>query len=317
MTTISTKRHPRKFYLSIATVSIFSFSSAYLLVYLTFLQQNNGKLHANEWLMTFVIISLIIIPFHFIFTYFTKSPNVTIKGSQIIFGNKETYSLKEIETITLSAKMPFSQAYNFLLEGMAIQFKNGSKKILYDSMYANLWEIKSFLFQVVEQQQAYQAFEVNQYKSIDLYLTEIQVFKGNQFTSFRGLTLWIVIFFSFFLIVITYQHASTETILALIIIVTFFFLFFSWMMNYIIITNDYLVIKNHNIWFWQNVFALEDIKEVVFETSAKYPYSIRVITKDFKSKLYKSSTLRNNTWLQLKEQLEKKGIAVRNECIPV
>jgi hypothetical protein len=60
---------------------------------------------------------------------------------------------------------------------------------------------------------------------------------------------------------------------------------------------------------------LADIKEVVYETQGKQPNCMRIITNDFRNKLYPAGTLRDKTWLDLKDKLEKKGITVRNECI--
>jgi hypothetical protein len=42
---------------------------------------------------------------------------------------------------------------------------------------------------------------------------------------------------------------------------------------------------------------------------------MRIITKDFRNKLYPAGTLRDKTWLEMKRQLELKGVTVRNECI--
>jgi hypothetical protein len=60
---------------------------------------------------------------------------------------------------------------------------------------------------------------------------------------------------------------------------------------------------------------LTDIKEVVFETQGKQPNCMRIITKDFRNRLYPAGTLRDKTWLEMKRQLESNGVSVRNECI--
>ena len=41
---------------------------------------------------------------------------------------------------------------------------------------------------------------------------------------------------------------------------------------------------------------------------------MRVITMDFKSKLYPADSLNNKTWKQLKENIKSSQIKVRNEA---
>jgi len=86
-------------------------------------------------------------------------------------------------------------------------------------------------------------------------------------------------------------------------------------MHYFVLANDYFVVKNHNFIWLKKYYRLKDIKEIVFETQGKQPNCLRVITNDFRNKLYPAGTLRDKNWLELKEELEKKGISVRNECI--
>jgi hypothetical protein len=86
-------------------------------------------------------------------------------------------------------------------------------------------------------------------------------------------------------------------------------------MNYFKVSQTFLVIKNHNLLWCTKAFRLSDIEEIVFETQGKMPNCLRVITKDFRNKLYLAGTLTDKTWLQLKDKLEGYNIKVRNECI--
>ena len=315
MTTISTQRHLYRFYIILTITCAFFLYYGSTILLSTIDKLTNDELEGKNWIRFLFGLGLIIYSLYQAFTYFKKTPSVTIKNDGITFGDNESFLIKDITDITFSTKIPFSKTYRNDLEGMIIQFENGTEKVLYDDLYENLWEIKSFLYQVVEQQQAYQGFEVNQYESIDLTSTETKVFDGNQFTSSRGIILWFFVAYFVYSIYSMTNNYYSPTIIYILLFLIAGILFFSWMMNYIIIANDYLVIKNHNIWFWQNIYALKDIKEIVFETAGKSPNAIRVITKDFKSTSYKASTLSDTTWLQLKEQLNIKGIEVRNEII--
>ncbi|MEA5401307.1 hypothetical protein VB776_00180 [Arcicella sp. DC2W] len=317
MTTISTQRHLYRFYIILTTTCAFFLFYGSTILLSTIDKLIDDELEGANWIFFLLGLGMVAFSIHHTFIYFKKTPVVTIKNDVITFGDSESFLIKDITDITFSTKIPFSSTYTYRneMEGMIIEFKNGTEKVLYDDLYENLWEIKSFLYQVVEQQQAYQSFEVNQYEFIDLTSTETKVFDGNQFTSFRGIILWFFVAYFVYSIYSMTSNSYSPTIIYSVLFLIAGILFFSWMMNYIIITNDYLVIKNHNIWFWQNIYALKDIEEIVFETARKSPNAIRIITKDFKSNSYKASTLSDTTWLQLKEQLNIKGIEVRNEII--
>lgn len=315
MTTISTQRHLYRFYIILTiTCAFFLFYGSTILLS-TINKLTNGEPVGENWLRFLFGLGLITYALYQAFTYFKKTPSVTIKNDAITFGDSESFLIKDITDITFSTKIPFSSTYRNEMEGMIIEFKNGTEKVLYDDLYENLWEIKSFLYQVVEQQQAYQAFEVNQYESIDLTSTETKVFNGNKFIGSREIILGIFLAYFGYSIYSMTNNPYSPVIIYILFFLIAGILYFSWMMNYIIIANDFLIIKNHNIWFWQNIYALKDIEEIVFETARKNPNAIRIITKDFKSNSYKASTLSDTTWLQLKEQLNIKGIEVRNEII--
>ena len=86
-------------------------------------------------------------------------------------------------------------------------------------------------------------------------------------------------------------------------------------MHYFIITREFLVVKN-TVWFWmREIYLLEDIKEIVIETPHKRETSLRIITTDYRDKLYSAGSLRNKTWKRLIEKFEIIKIKVRNETI--
>jgi hypothetical protein len=87
-------------------------------------------------------------------------------------------------------------------------------------------------------------------------------------------------------------------------------------MYYFEVSDNYLVIRNHNFFWIKKVYKIDQLKEIVFETREKLPYCLRVITKDFKSNFYPAGTLRHDDWLSLKDKIETYHVKVRNECIP-
>lgn len=95
----------------------------------------------------------------------------------------------------------------------------------------------------------------------------------------------------------------------------FWFYFNSWLMHYFSLDKDFLIIKNHNLIWKQDIYKISNIKEVTFETQGKMPNCLRVIEKNFKEKLYPAGTLSDEKWIEFKLKLEKNGVKVRNECI--
>lgn len=198
------------------------------------------------------------------------------------------------------------------MEASALYFKNGTVKYIYDDMYSNSWEIKSFIKQIVIDKN--DTFEITDsiIKELESHNEFFEVFKGNPLTSMRGITLWgIIIFFAF--IILSAKEITSLGIIIMPPFLLFIVIVSSRLMHYFKVSKNYFVVKNHNFIWKQHIYKIADLREIVFETQGKQPNSLRVITNDFKSKLYPAGTLRNKNWLELKKNLEKKGIRVRNE----
>ena len=89
----------------------------------------------------------------------------------------------------------------------------------------------------------------------------------------------------------------------------------SYQMHYFIIGQKYLIIKN-TIWLWRkDIYQLTDIKEVVIETPHRLSTSLRVITNDYRDKLYPAGSLSDKTWREMMKQLQNSKVKVRNEAV--
>jgi hypothetical protein len=86
-------------------------------------------------------------------------------------------------------------------------------------------------------------------------------------------------------------------------------------MHYFSLDKEFLIIKNHNLIWKQDIYKISNIKEVTFETQGKMPNCLRVIENNFKEKLYPAGTLTDGKWIEFKLKLEKNGVKVRNECV--
>jgi len=197
-----------------------------------------------------------------------------------------------------------------------LTFKDGTIKYFFDDMYSNSWKVKSLIQQVIINKKENAEILTHQVDKSEMRLENFEIFKGNQFTSLRGISLWGMIgFFTYLFFSSKNKMTPTAFIIFFGVFGAFWFTFNSYLMHYFVLSDNYFAIRNHNF-IWKNkVYRIDDIKEIVFETQGKMPNCLRIITKDFRNKLYPAGTLREKMWLDMKDKLELKGITVRNECI--
>jgi len=314
MTTIISKRHPLKFYFSLTFGTLFLVGLGTLLLFASIDILQKEQPATKEYFMPVFSLALYMLAFGMLFTYWKNSPKITLDKQSIRIGD-EAFYLKEIKDIALTGKMPFKFIITFPMEATAILFNNGTEKILFDDMYSNSSDIKLFLEQVVLKKQDFKPSITNKTSEHSIRFENEEIFKGNQFTSLRGISLWGLIGFFAFMLVTKWQSPPLGLLIFFGAFGAFWFVLHSWLMHFFGLTTDYLVVRNHNFIWKVKPYRLKDIKEVVFETQGKQPNCMRVITKDFKNKLYPAGTLRDKTWLDLKDKLEAKGVTVRNECI--
>ena len=80
-------------------------------------------------------------------------------------------------------------------------------------------------------------------------------------------------------------------------------------------SKNYFVVRNHYFWWIKDIYKNSEIEIIVYESQAKQPNNLRVITKNYRRKIYPAGTLNDKKWLEMKAELERKNIKVRNECI--
>ncbi len=317
MKQITSKRHLIHFYAAILFAVLLSGGCGilFLLGYIDDYQNQIAK--TKDQLLAIISCFLLFLAIYTIPRIYKNAPVITLDAEKISFksfGKVDTYYLKEISSLELTGKQPFPYLYNFPLEGAQLLFHDGKVKFIFDSMYANSSLIKLHLQEVVLGKK----IQVNALLSTDSIILADELFtyfKGNQFTSFRGIFLWGLTG-ALVSIPLTQPTASPTGYLILAAITLFLFLLLSWFMHYFGVSENYLVIKNHTLPWINRLYSLADVREVVFEQEGKRPNCLRVITQDFKSKLYPAGTLKDKHWLNLKDVLEQRGIVVRNECIP-
>lgn len=315
MTTITSKRHKYKFYLSIILGGLFFLAMGVGLLFSFFKVLNAGGLKPKTYFMPIFSLGVFFMAFYTVYKYFKNAPIINLDRETISFGDQK-FSWTDLKEIELTGKWNFPFIISFPMEALAIQFKDGTTKIIFDDMYENSWEIKTFLKNVIIDKGHFSVSENFEVSIADTQHETFETFKGNQFTSLRGISLWGLLGFFLFMMVFKNKVPPTGFFIFFGLFGTFWFLLNSYLMHYFNCSNNYFIVKNHNF-IWKNkIYRLKDVKEIVFETQGKQPNCLRVITKDFRNKLYPAGTLRDRTWLALKDKLEQQGIQVRNECIP-
>lgn len=314
MTILTTKRHPLKFYTALTFGFLFLFAIGSLIMFMSIDILQNGQPSIKEYFMLLLSLLVYFLAFSMVYAYWKNSPKIII-DKHIIKIDDQTLYLRDIKDIALTGKMPFRFIIRFPMEGTAIMFNDGTEKILFDDMYSNSSELKLFLEQVVLKKQEYKPTLTNEISKNAIQFESEETFKGNQFTSFRGISLWGLIGFFTFMLFSKRQSPPIELLIFFSVFGVFWFILHSWLMHYFGLSKDYLIVRNHNFIWKVKIYLLTDIKEIVFETQGKQPNCMRIITNDFRNKLYPAGTLRNKTWFDLKDKLETKGVAVRNECI--
>ena len=254
------------------------------------------------------------IAFYTIYRFCKNVPIIRIDNSVISF-NREAFLLTEISHISFTGKRKFTYLLDSqFMEAATLTFNNGKIKYIFDDMYKNAGDMKLFLQQVVINKKEF--VKPSSQKNINFTDFDCEVYDGKQITSMKGIFLWAILAMLAY-VIFGKTRISAGNIIALSLISLYWFIFFSWMMNYFKISQEYLTIKKHNLFWIMKIYKIADIQEIVFEQQGRLPNSMRVTTKDFESKVYAASTLRNKTWLAMKDKWENLGISVRNECIPL
>ena len=311
MQTINSKYNLVRFYLGPALMFVLSgslsvmlaFYSAHFLKKLSLVDMTGGTLIFFAGLTLFMF--AIFIPVK----YLKNAPRIHLDKETIRFGNREAFQLGNIREIRLTGKVPFSFLVNTPVEGSRIRFTDGTEKFIYDDFYYNAWQLKQFLFERTADK-----FSQTDNLSADNKSDEgFKFFKRFPLLSISGVLQYGVLLFSGFILAGTSISFSEGMIF--MSVATLVFLIYGLHMYYPGVSGKYLLIKNQTYFFFRKKYALSDIREVTFEQPGRSTVNLRIITSDFKSRLYPCATLSHHSWYALEEELEKRNIPVRNECV--
>lgn len=279
---------------------------------------------------TMFIVPIIFLPFavYSIYYLLSRFPQLTIDKTGITFSTIfkiKNYQWNEVEDIELTGK----QFHKFLFASMPIEattfkFKDNSTLIFWADYYRNISDLRV----VLERADNLLRNKSKPLSSLDFGIsrqtysdTEVgfsteDEYNGNHFLTFNGLLFYGFLIFIGYMILqkpmvflTNYGALLSISFATLVLCGTL-----SYQLHYFILTDKFLIVKN-SIWFWRkDIYSLDNIREVVFETPHRLSTSMRVITKDFKTKLYPAGSLKDKTWKLLREKLKSREIKVRNEA---
>lgn len=245
-----------------------------------------------------------------VYRYCRCSPSVRVDKDFLTLNNRKTISWDEVENIELTGKQPFMFLEDW--EGMRIKFRDGKQRVMLDSSYTNLNEVKLFIKCVIIEKRAALPAGITDVSEDEIGLQNFVFYKGNQFTNVNGILMW-VIFFGLALLAGKYHHSIIVAVFWLATAAANFFGFSSFF-NYFGLSGDLLLVRNHNFWWRNKAYRLADIEEVAFDQPNKRPYRAIIITKDYKIHYYYCATLWRKQRLDLKQALTDKGIKVRDNA---
>ena len=314
MRKITSKENRKTIWFSIIFSLLFFTALGTFMIYIFYEMWLNNEVENKTYLMPIFGLLVYFIGFSFAKSYVKCAPKIILDFEKITIKNK-TYYWKDIQNLKMTGKKGFG-LFSYQMEVTTLEFENNIKEYIFDDMYSNSWEIKSFIKQIVVDKK--DKFEIEEYKfsKNDIEKERFEEFKGNPIFSFRGIMLWSLIILFVGMIVFSKSKISNiKGLLFLILFCTFWFAFNAYFMHYFELSKNYFVVKNHYFWWIKDIYKNSEIEIIIFESQGKQPNTLRIISKNYRRKIYPAATLNDEKWLEMKMELEKKNIKVRNECI--
>ena len=303
-------------------VLVFSFFSVFLFGILSFhmfnrfIEESRTKFDIPTFLVLFFFIFLLVTTTLFAINFFSI---IEINEKEVIIKkvfSKKVIRIENIKNIVLSE---INDSYEILVDRTRIQLKNDEIINLYSFKYQDFFKLKIILNFINEsiKNESIKLEKLN----LDSILSEKKILKiesddkTKTFNFSHILSITGIIFYGLVAISL-YPFFPIETLniyttLQIIVLITFLILLFSNDMNYFIISDNYLIVKN-SIRFWEKkYFDLNEIESINihrhFRQSGK---TIVVKTKLFENRTYSSDNLLNKHWESFKIELKKNNVAV-------
>lgn len=117
------------------------------MIYIFYKMWLNNEIEYKTYFVPLFGILVYFIGFSFAKSYIKNSPKIVLNFEKIIIKDK-TYYWKDIQNVKMTGKKGFG-LFSYQMEVTTLKFENNITEYIFDDMYSNSWEIKSFIKQIV------------------------------------------------------------------------------------------------------------------------------------------------------------------------
>ncbi len=316
MNSIYSKRKFSNFYLPLIIGGLFFYLLATIILIIYLKIGSDANNYIKPVFLLLMSIGCYAFETNILYKYLKNAPNVEFNDEMVIVNHK-ILLWSDIKEINLTGKHSI-KGFIFLrlpMESLALTFNDGTTLIMLDDWYSNLWEIKSFIQDVIINKKTNYETEEIQYELNKDNNQSYTIYQRNPIITGLGILLLLMVV-SILGLCIYFHEKILENVFFLSwigFIILFCLFFYTFLMSYFSISESYLVIcRQYFFWKKKKYFKIDDINEIVIESNRNY--YLRIITKDFKSYLYGAYTLSTKQWKEIISQFDQLGISVRDEC---
>lgn len=254
-----------------------------------------------------LLIFLLLLTLSFLFWLLKIIPNISIGDKHIQIGGLvskiKTITNDDIKKVNLFAPGSIMSWTTIVTR---IELTNGKFIKIANPEYRNIGKMRLALIENFPDK--IKSFH-SERKNTDTYPIskgEFLKFSGSPIFNFN--TIMFGGLMLFMLSIVFSQNRPKDIWLALSLCLPLFYFILGHQSYYFLIDRDLMTIRNH-FFFWINKkILLKDIIAANFEHPGKLSKSLRITTKDFKSKYYSAGSLREKDWKALKEKIDELGI---------
>lgn len=253
-------------------------------------QYNSAEFETRNYGLLGLFALILFGAFYTLKIYINNAPSITATNNFIVFNNSKHF-WTDLEQIEMTGKRPF-KFMGEQKEGVLLKFKGQDEQYIFDDMYENAPQIKSFIQNLAIDNNPINQIPLKETTSENPIDENIIYYKGSQFLCIEGIGLWLFVLLPLCLSVYNLINSSSPLQwMTVILFELFLSIIFSRRMYYFGLSGSQLIIRNHNFFWSKKICYLSDIKEIVFEQRYKMPVTLRVIYNDFTSQTYSAATI--------------------------
>lgn len=303
MEIIAKRKITIKLTIIITTLFFTAMSILFTWIFLKEFQRGNSK----SFLLIIFSIGTMILWFYLTKKYIHLSSKIIANRNSIKI-RKAEHNWENLKSIKTSSHY---ELFGYKFEGTILIFDDNSHVPILDKFRTNTPELRHFINEVIIKKRKYSGIDSKKEIKYHQINESFNKFKGNPVLSFRGVMLWGLILFCTGLIIL-----NPKKFPLLLFIIIGWFISNSLQMYYFEVSENYLLIKNHYFFWIKKVIELDSVKKIYIEEQRKQAIGLRIVSINFEIFFFRAGTLNDKTWLNLKNELNKRRIKVVNNIIP-